>query len=226
MSFPLHQALLGAIIRHRNLPDTRVESRITPSVNPTYAATSRLRWLHTPLEDRRGLTADPGSDHGARCRLRHFSFREHEAEAEFPYTKAAWDLGSGGRQALLTSFNLGANFLYDMERIRPPRNSRLGSVLVGLSSTRLASRVPMSRFCVDADLDDWNVQGILGGSYQLSETGVIVVRYRMQNIGGFSSENRLSRLHRRLPPPLLNRHVPFSARSSFAWPTRRATVWV
>ena len=49
MSFPLHQALLGAIIRHRNLPDTRVESRITPSVNPTYAATSRLRLAsHAP----------------------------------------------------------------------------------------------------------------------------------------------------------------------------------
>ena len=41
------------------------------------------------------------------------------------------------------------------------------------------------------DDDDWNVQGIVGGSYALSDTGALVVRYRMWNTGGFSSEDRL-----------------------------------
>ena len=35
------------------------------------------------------------------------------------------------------------------------------------------------------------LQAIAGGSYAISDTGAIVVRYRMQNIGGFDSEDRV-----------------------------------
>ena len=136
------------------------------------------------------MTADPGSDMALGVAYGTSLSENTRAEAEFPYTKAAWDLGSGV-DITADGFNLGANFLYDVGADSSPAKFEIG---IGLGWTFFDEACVASsdvEICVDADLDDWNVQGILGGSYQLSETGVIVVRYRMQNIGGFSSENRL-----------------------------------
>ena len=143
-----------------------------------------------PKTEERGLTADPGSDMALGVAYGTSLSENTRVEAEFVYTKAAWDLGSGV-DVTTDGFNLGANFLYDVGADSPPAKFEIG---IGLGWTFFDEDcVERSNVesCVDADFDDWNVQGILGGSYALSETGVIVVRYRMQNIGGFSSEDRL-----------------------------------
>ena len=111
-------------------------------------------------------------------------------EAELAYAKAAWDLGSGV-DVTADGFNSSANFLYDVGAHSSPAKFEIG---IGLGRTffdELCTEGSGASICVDADYDDWNVQGILGGSYELSETGAIVVRRRMQNIGGFSSGDRL-----------------------------------
>ena len=137
-----------------------------------------------------GLTADPASDITLGVAYGSSLSENTRTEAEFSYAKVAWDLGSGV-DITADGFHLGTNFLYDVGAEASPAKFEIG---IGLGWTFFDEACVEGsgvEVCVDADLDDWNVQGILGGSYALSETGAIVIRYRMQNIGGFSSEDRL-----------------------------------
>lgn len=137
-----------------------------------------------------GLVADPGTDLALGVAYGSPLTENTRVEAELAYAKAAWDLGSGV-DVTADGFNLGTNFLYDVGSDSSPVKFEIG---IGLGWTFFDEACVEGSgvsICVDADLDDWNVQGILGGSYAISETGAVVVRYRMQNIGGFSSEDRL-----------------------------------
>ena len=111
-------------------------------------------------------------------------------EAELTYLKAAWDMGSGV-DVTFDGFGVGTNVLYDIGANSSPAKFEIGIGLGRIFADEVCAEGSDRKVCVDADYDDWNVQGILGGSYALSETGAIVVRYRMLNIGGFSSEDRL-----------------------------------
>ena len=137
-----------------------------------------------------GLTADPGTDLALGVAYGTSLSENTRAEAELAYAKAAWDLGDGV-DVTADGFNLSANFLYDVGADSSPAKFEVGIGLGWTFFDEACIEGAGVSICVDTDLDDWNVQGILGGSYAVSETGAIVVRYRMQNIGGFSSEDRL-----------------------------------
>ena len=147
-------------------------------------------FTRTSKAEVRGVAADPGSDMAVGVAYGTSLSENTRVEAEFSYTKAARDLGFGV-DITTDRFNVGTNFLYDVGADSSPAKFEIG---IGLGWTFFDEDCVESsnvESCGDADFDDWNVQGILGGSYALSETGAIVVRYRMQNIGGFSSKDRL-----------------------------------
>ena len=137
-----------------------------------------------------GLTADPGTDLALGVAYGASLSENTRVESELAYAKVAWDLGAG-IDATADGFNVGANFLYDVGADSSPAKFEVGIGLGWTFFDEACIEGGGARICVDADLDDWNVQGILGGSYALSDTGAVVVRYRIQNIGGFSSEDRL-----------------------------------
>ena len=134
--------------------------------------------------------ADPGTDMALGVAYGTSLSENTRSEIEFAYAKVAWDFGSGV-DVTADGFNVGANFLYDIGAASSPAKFEIGFGFGWTFFDEACIESNGNRLCVDADLDDWNVQGILGGSYSLSETNAIVVRYRMQNIGGFSSEDRL-----------------------------------
>ena len=111
-------------------------------------------------------------------------------EAEIAYAKAAWDLGSG-IEGTADGFGLGANFLYDVGGDASPAKLELGIGLGWVFFDETCFESAGVETCFDAELDDWNVQGIVGGAWRLSERDAVVVRYRMWNTGGLSSEDRL-----------------------------------
>ena len=149
-----------------------------------------IGFTRPPKIEEGGLTADPGTDLALGVAYGKSLFENTRIEAELAYAKTAWDFGSG-IDATADGFNLGANFLYDVGGNSSPARFEIGIGLGWTFFDEACIEGAGASICVDADLDDWNVQGILGGSYALSETGAVVVRYRMQNIGGFSSEDRL-----------------------------------
>ena len=137
-----------------------------------------------------GLTAEPGTDLALGATLGRALSETSLVEVEVAYGKMAWDLGSG-IDLTADGFTASGNFLYVLGGTSSAAKLEVG---VGLGWTffdEACLESSGSEICVDTDFDDWNVQGIVGGSYALSETGAIVLRYRMQHIGGFSSEERL-----------------------------------
>lgn len=144
-----------------------------------------------------GVTFDPGTDLALGIAYGTFLSENTRMEAELAYAKVAMsaEVAMGGFEydADVTGdgFHLGANFLYDFGAGSSPAKFEIGFGLGWVFYGEACAEFDGARICVDADDDDWNVQGIVGGSYALSDTGALVVRYRMWNSGGFSSEDRI-----------------------------------
>ena len=109
-------------------------------------------------------------------------------EAELSYAKVAWDIGDG-LEATADGFTLATNYLVDIGDADAKLELGLGAGWTFFDEGCLASSG--TSVCFEADMDDWNVQGIVGASLAISEESALTVRYRMQHIGGFSSEDRL-----------------------------------
>ena len=110
------------------------------------------------------------------------------AEAEVSYAQIAWDAG-GGIDITGDTFGLGSNLLYAMGT--PSAQFEIG---IGAGWTFLDEACVEgggARICADADSDDWTVQWIVGASVAAWDSGAFVARYRMKNIGGFSTDDRL-----------------------------------
>ena len=110
------------------------------------------------------MTADPGTDLALGVAYGKSLSENTRVEAELVYAKAAWDLGSGV-DVTADGFNLGANFLYDVGADSSPARFEIGIGFGWTFFDEACIEGAGARICVDADLDDWNVQGILGGSY-------------------------------------------------------------
>ena len=109
-------------------------------------------------------------------------------EAEVVYAKAKWDAGDDiGITA--DGFGVGLNILNAIGG--PPAQFEIGVGLGWMFFEEACIEGDGLRFCADASEDDWSIQGILGASFDVSQRGEIVARYRMKNIGGFSSDDRL-----------------------------------
>ena len=109
-------------------------------------------------------------------------------EAELTHTAVVWDVGAGG-DVSGDGFMVGVNALYDIDL--SPVTLETGLGLGWAFFDDACFEVGGGRRCVDADFDDWTMQGILGVSYDISKSNAVVVRYRMQNVGGFTAEDRL-----------------------------------
>ena len=110
-------------------------------------------------------------------------------EAEVSYLRTSWDVG--GVDLTADGFGAGTNVLYDVRLGSSPAKLELGLGVGWLFGDEACLEDGGARLCSDGLDDDWTMQGILGGSFALSESSSIVLRYRMQNVGGFSSEDRL-----------------------------------
>lgn len=153
-------------------------------------------FTRAPDTDDEELTVEPGSDLALGVAYGTYLSENSRVEAELAYAKAAWEAGpilglGSGFDVTADGFTVGANFLYDIEADSSPASFEIGIGLGWTFFDEACFELDGLELCADADFDDWNVQGIVGGSYALSDTGAVVVRYRMQNIGGFSSEDRL-----------------------------------
>lgn len=111
-------------------------------------------------------------------------------EAELAYAKVAWDVGTLGK-ITGDGINVSTNLLYDIGEASSSARFEVGLGLGWFFADEACLEDADTRLCAESDFDDWNVQAIAGGSYAVSDTGAIVVRYRLQNIGGFDSEDRL-----------------------------------
>ena len=136
------------------------------------------------------LATDPGTDLALGVAFGTSLSENTRVEAELGYAKAVWDLGDG-HDLRADGFNLGANYLFDFGADSSAAKFEVGIGLGWTFFDEACIEGFSANYCVDADLDDWNVQGIVGGSYAISDTGAITARYRMQNIGGFSSDDRI-----------------------------------
>ena len=116
--------------------------------------------------------------------------RNVRVEAELAYTKVAWDIGTLGK-ITGDGINVGTNLLYDIGEASSSARFEVGLGLGWFFADEACLEDSDIRLCAESDFDDWNIQAIAGGSYAVSDTGAIVVRYRLQNIGGFDSEDRL-----------------------------------
>ena len=137
-----------------------------------------------------GVAVDPGTDLALGIAYGTFLSENTRIEAELAYAKVAGSV-EPGVDVTADGIHLGANYLYEFGANPSPVRFEIGIGLGWVFFDEACVEFDGARICVDADDDDWNVQGIVGGSYALSETGALVVRYRMWNTGGFSSEDRL-----------------------------------
>ena len=137
-----------------------------------------------------GVAVDPGTDLALGIAYGTFLSENTRMEAELAYAKVAGSVGSGV-DVTGDGFHLGGNFLYAFGANSSPVRLEIGIGLGWVFFDEACVEFDGASICVDADDDDWNVQAIVGGSYALSDTGALVVRYRMWNTGGFSSEDRL-----------------------------------
>ena len=136
------------------------------------------------------VTADPGTDLALGIAYGTFLSENTRMEAELAYAKVAWSVEPNA-DFTGDGFHVGGNFLYDFGAVSSPAKLEIGIGLGWVFFDEACVESSGARLCVDTDDDDWNVQGIVGGSYALSDTDALVVRYRMWNTGGFSSEDRL-----------------------------------
>lgn len=150
------------------------------------------------VQPEQGVTLDPGTDLALGVAYGTFLSENTRMEAELAYAKVARSVesdpepnGGGFDDITVDGFHVGANFLYDFGAGSSPAKFEIGIGLGWVFADEACAEFDGGRFCGDVDDDDWNVQGIVGGSYALSDTGALVVRYRMWNTGGFSSEDRL-----------------------------------
>ena len=166
--------------------------RAAPTGNYVEASVGLTR---TPSSDSDLLPLDSNSDVALGVTWGTSLSENTRAEAEFAYQKMAWDTNAGD-DVTIDGFNVGANFLYDVGAHSSPAKLEIGIGIGWFFSDEVCLEDSESNICIDtdsfgSDSNDWNIQGILGGSYAISDTGAIVARYRTQNIGGFSSEERV-----------------------------------
>lgn len=109
-------------------------------------------------------------------------------EFELAYKRVKWDAGDSA-SITADGYGIGSNLVYAIGE-----SSAQFETGIGVGWTFFDEACAESgglKFCADAHEDDWTVQGIVGFSYAVSDTGALVARYRMKNIGGFSSDDRL-----------------------------------
>ena len=109
-------------------------------------------------------------------------------EFELSYAKVKWDAGDS-TSITADGYGIGPNLLYAIGE-----SSAQFELGIGVGWTFFDEACVESgglEFCADAAEDDWTAQGIAGFSYAVSDTGALVARYRMKNIGGLSSDDRL-----------------------------------
>ena len=109
-------------------------------------------------------------------------------EFELAYPKVKWDAGDSV-SITTDGYGIGPNLLCAIGE-----SSARFEIGIGAGWTFFDEACAESgtlRYCADAAQDDWAVQGIAGSSYAVSDTGALVARYRMKNIGGLSSDDRI-----------------------------------
>lgn len=144
-----------------------------------------------PADLEEGGAVDPGTDLALGIAYGTFLSENTRMEAELAYAKVAGSVGSGV-DFTGDGFHLGGNYLYAFGENTSPVRLEIGIGLGWVFFDEACVEFDGASCCFDAgDDDDWNVQGIVGGSYALSDKDALVARYRMWNTGGFSSENRL-----------------------------------
>ena len=165
-------------------------------------------FTRAPDIDEQELIVEPGSDLALGVAYGTALSENSRVEAELSYAKVAFEarpilVPGAGFDATADGFTVSANFLFDVGANSSPANFEIGIglgwtffdeacfELEGLEGFDGLEGPDGLKICTDVNDDDWTVQGIVGGSYALSDTGAVVVRYRMQNTGGFSSEDRL-----------------------------------
>ena len=109
-------------------------------------------------------------------------------EFELAYARVKWDAGDS-TSITADGYGIGPNLLYAIGE-----SSAQFEIGIGAGWTFFDEACAESgglKYCADAAEDDWTAQGIAGFSYAVSDTGALVARYRMKNIGGLSSDDRL-----------------------------------
>ena len=109
---------------------------------------------------------------------------------KLPTRRIRWDAGDGV-DITTDGFGLGSNLLYTNTFGDSSAQIELGIGAGWTFFDEACVEEGSFKFCDDADTDDWTVQGIVGASFSASDNGALVARYRMKNIGGFSSDDRL-----------------------------------
>ena len=111
-------------------------------------------------------------------------------EGEISYLKTRWDAGEGVN-VTADGFGIGANLLFAFSGYSTTMMVETGAGFGWTFLDEACIKADGIKLCDDADTDDWTVQWIFGVLFPLSEEDAIAIRYRMKNIGGFSSDDRL-----------------------------------